>query len=651
MSRSPTEAVGAEDSQDYLSAMRSLNRMILEGGSLSGREQNCVFLNKQDNAFENISAVSGLDFPDDGRAVATVDWDHDGDLDLWLVNRNGPQVRFMRNDTPTDAHFLLVGLVGQTCNRDAIGARLELYLKGGTSQKLIQTLRAGEGYLSQSSKWLHFGLGGSTEIDRLVVKWPGGAAETFRSLEANRYYRLTQNTGIAEIWTLPDRKIDLMAKKLEPPSDTAAARVRLALRPHVGPLNYRDFEGNNKSLSELEGKSVLLNLWASWCPPCVKELRLFGQHQQLLGEKGIEIIALNLDGLGDENPASPDQSRKLLARLDFPFLSGIASHEVLHRLEVMREELFRWRRPLAVPTSFLIDAKGRVFAIYTGPVEIEDLVADLERMDTTSTEADDLELAFAGRWSAPPLPINNKQWNQSLAGAHYDLALELTNAGSLQEALVESREALRLDPDHADAHNNLGGILTLQSRRSEAIQEYREALRINPAHREAHNNLAIALFQEGSRIDEAISHFRRALEIDNEQAAPHVNLSLALAGQGKIDEAIHHGREALRINPEHPEALNLVAYLLATRQSVRSQDAEEAVRLAQRACQLTKRQNPVMLDTLAIAYAAAGQFRQAVAAAEQALRVAKASGQTEWAEEIGERLELYRRGLPFRDSR
>ena len=65
-------------------------RLLREGHSFSGHERNCVFLNDSGNRFSDISAVSGLDFPDDGRGVSVTDWDHDGDLDVWLANRTGP---------------------------------------------------------------------------------------------------------------------------------------------------------------------------------------------------------------------------------------------------------------------------------------------------------------------------------------------------------------------------------------------------------------------------------------------------------------------------------------------------------------------------------------------------------------------------------
>ena len=92
-----------------------LSRMMHEGRSFSSHERNCVYLNTGSapaggGRFANISAISGLDFPDDGRAVALVDWDHDGDLDMWISNRNAPRLRLMRNEQP------LSGISSSLCN-------------------------------------------------------------------------------------------------------------------------------------------------------------------------------------------------------------------------------------------------------------------------------------------------------------------------------------------------------------------------------------------------------------------------------------------------------------------------------------------------------------------------------------------------------
>ena len=142
MSQTPDGVVEAEKAANYVDAWRTVTRWIHEGRSWSGRERNCSFLNIGGGRFANVSFVSGLDFLDDGRALAAVDWDFDGDLDLWLANRTAPQIRFMRNDTPSDNHFLALRLTGRRCNRDAIGARVELFVGDLPGRKLVTSLRS-----------------------------------------------------------------------------------------------------------------------------------------------------------------------------------------------------------------------------------------------------------------------------------------------------------------------------------------------------------------------------------------------------------------------------------------------------------------------------------------------------------------------------
>ena len=184
--------VGEVPSDAKARADNALIQMMHQGRSFSGRERHCFFLNTQapsgaDVWFANVSAVSGLDFADDGRAVAIVDWDGDGDLDLWITNRTAPRVRLLRNQGGRSGRFVAFRLRGTSCNRDAIGARLTLSLKDGTN--LVKTLHAGDGFLAGSSKWVHFGLGDQHEIENLEVRWPGKEAENFAGIGAGRFYR------------------------------------------------------------------------------------------------------------------------------------------------------------------------------------------------------------------------------------------------------------------------------------------------------------------------------------------------------------------------------------------------------------------------------------------------------------------------------
>ena len=83
--------------------------LLRSGRSFSGNERNCCFLNLNGNRFADISAIAGIDFPDDSRAVCVVDWDFDGDLDFWMLNRTSPRIRFLEAMWTTKMLFSLFG--------------------------------------------------------------------------------------------------------------------------------------------------------------------------------------------------------------------------------------------------------------------------------------------------------------------------------------------------------------------------------------------------------------------------------------------------------------------------------------------------------------------------------------------------------------
>jgi len=85
---SPPTEESDQGLKDYLSGWQTMYHLLRkEHHSWSGRERNCAFLNCGGSRFADVSAISGLDFADDGRALAVVDWDQDGNLDLWFHNR------------------------------------------------------------------------------------------------------------------------------------------------------------------------------------------------------------------------------------------------------------------------------------------------------------------------------------------------------------------------------------------------------------------------------------------------------------------------------------------------------------------------------------------------------------------------------------
>jgi tetratricopeptide (TPR) repeat protein len=127
-----------------------------------------------------------------------------------------------------------------------------------------------------------------------------------------------------------------------------------------------------------------------------------------------------------------------------------------------------------------------------------------------------------------------------------------------------------------------------------------------------------------------------------ENADVYANLGLAYAQLGGYKLAIESWTRSLRLKPNSFQVLNNLVWLLTTANDPNVRDTVKAIELAHRACELTEYKDPMVLDTLASAYAAAGRFDDAVTTAEQAVNAAKARGQEDLAGEIQKRIELYK---------
>ena len=158
--------------------------------------------------------------------------------------------------------------------------------------------------------------------------------------------------------------------------------------------------------------------------------------------------------------------------------------------------------------------------------------------------------------------------------------------------MAHYQKALQIRPDYAEAHNNLANALLQKGKVDEAMVHYQKALQINPDYAEAHNNLGYVLFQKGS-VDEAIVHFQKALQINPDYVEAHNNLGNALLQKGRVDEAIVHFQKALQIKPDSVDILNNLAWLLATSPDAHIRDGVQAVKYAERACELTHYGRPL----------------------------------------------------------
>jgi len=579
VSQSPTESptdLAQFARSEFHQQLKHLDDLINHGGSLSGNERNCAFLNlgqdvRGEARFATVSHVTGVDLADDGRAWALTDWDADGDVDAWTVNRTAPRVRFLNNEQAAGNHWIALRLLGKTCNRDAIGARVEIQLANYPSAPLVRVLRAGEGFLSQSTKQLVLGLGADSRLHHVQVQWPGGTTEMFTGCAADHSYVLEQGSGVAQRQNLSSPPIQSASSLASTAASESAKReaspagvaVYLASRLPLPPLPMETLAGQRvDALATGPGRATLVNLWATWCVPCQQELHDFATNEAAFRAQGVRVVALATDGLtdpeGQSSPAADDPVRDVAARLGQRLMIARATRETLDRLQFADDLLFAQQRPLGIPTSFLIDSRRRLVAIYRGPLELEKLRQHSAQLELEGAARYGAAVPFPGIWFRPrtqPSPLK--------------LAARMFAADTPTEAaefVLQQEAACARQP----------GFVTLTGQ-----------------------------------------------------------LASQLAQTGQHRLAIDLYRSAARVAPRNVTILNNLAWQLASRPDGSPQDRQEAVSWAQQAVALTKSQVASVLDTLATAQAASGDRAAAVQTWRRALVLAR----DEQAEELVQRIE------------
>ena len=163
-------------------------------GNVGYAQPPLLFLNNGSGGFRDIAGElgGGFDQPKVGRGLAYADFDRDGDVDLLLTTNNGPAYLY-RNDQLAGNHSIRFRLVGTKSNRDAIGAVVRV-VSGGLSQSRM--VKSGSSYLSQSELPVTFGLERRDRVERVVIEWPSGRTEDFKSLAAGRCYECIEGKGI-----------------------------------------------------------------------------------------------------------------------------------------------------------------------------------------------------------------------------------------------------------------------------------------------------------------------------------------------------------------------------------------------------------------------------------------------------------------------
>lgn len=165
----------------------------------------------------------------------------------------------------------------------------------------------------------------------------------------------------------------------------------------------------------------------------------------------------------------------------------------------------------------------------------------------------------------------------------------------------------------------------------------------------AHASFADLLLREG-RINESIDHSKEALRIRPNNSDAHNNLALALINRGDADGALTHFKKSLEIQPGNMNAQCNLAWILATSADSSLRDGAKAVALAENVARRAGHPNPMVLRTLAAAYAETGRFSEAIDAAQDALQLAMNQGNQALADDLRLNIANYERNFPLRSA-
>ena len=213
----------------------------------------------------------------------------------------------------------------------------------------METLRAGDGYLTQSTKWVHFGVGQAERIKQLRIRWPGESGwEEFDEIETNARYQVTQGMSNVRRLDSVGGRTPLAATEPRLPPTTDEARVVLTARVPFPITEYLGFDGKNKFLRDGLVGPVLLTFWASWCEPCLRELQDFSKHLEAFEEASVAIVPLCTDQLTEPTGASSATAQELLREIGRFSAGGVATADGVAQLTELQSWIFYKHRYAAL---------------------------------------------------------------------------------------------------------------------------------------------------------------------------------------------------------------------------------------------------------------------------------------------------------------
>jgi tetratricopeptide (TPR) repeat protein len=228
------------------------------------------------------------------------------------------------------------------------------------------------------------------------------------------------------------------------------------------------------------------------------------------------------------------------------------------------------------------------------------------------------------------------------------LAALYSRLGRKPEAEALHRQALIDHPETAFATKAYGDFLMETKRGVEAVPYYRKAVDLKPAEA-AYRRAYVAALRHAGDFAEAIEQLGTLEKLAPHSAEDHLTRAEVRLALGQTQLAIQAYEHVLAINPDSVGTLNDLAWLLATHREAQFRNGQRAVELSERACQLAEWREPVLMGTLAAAYAEAGRFEEAIAMATKARDKARELRLETVVQRNEQLLELYRAHKPVRE--
>lgn len=597
----------AKPLHDYEQGWNAINELIRSDGTWSGYERNVFYANNGDGTFSDISGSAGTDFIEDGRSFALADFDHDGRQEVFVKNRNAPQLRLLKNVLAKLPASISFRLKGTKSNRDAIGAVITL-----TAGDLRQTrsVQAGSGFLCQHSKEIFFGLGNGAGPIKASIRWPSGLVQDIGDLPSNHTVLVEEGSAVTRSEpfriTQPARR---SAEATVSGADMLPETVQTWLLSPISAPEFTlpDKDGTSQSLSSARGNPLLLNFWTSESAACRETLRAFERLHRTWSQAGVRLLTINVD----EAKGSVSQASRDL-KFSFPILR--ASDDVSAIYNILYRYLFDRHRDMPLPTTFLINSEGEIVKVYQGSVDLSHIADDFHRIPGTDAERLSRALPFRGITQATEFSRNYLSY-----GSVY------FQRGYLDQAASAFERALRGDPANAEALYGLGSIYLKQDKNAEARDAFERVTKLEASYPDtlpnAWNNLGLLTAREG-KIDEALPYFQRALELNPNHLVALENLGNAYRQQKKWQEARQILERAVAVGPEDAEANYSLGMVFA-----QLGDDQQAYDYLQRALKF-RPDYPEALNNLGVLYMRSNRREDATANFQQCIRVAPAFDQS-----------------------